>query len=170
MAISKIKRWILDKNTASKRLDSGDKLRLNLSNIALVAQVSSEEDIVALSAFINDKERRGNTVSCLLISSNKDLKSEYILDQKNIKWTGEPKGEKVSSFLSKQYDILYCPTKKMDIPLEHLVKKAMAIIKVGVHSTEILPYMDICADTKHQNLYEILNEIDLILNKLVKNG
>jgi hypothetical protein len=170
MSISKIRRWILDKNLAEKKVVASDKLKLDLFKIGLVAQVQNSTDIDQIEQFLKKKEQEGKRVSYLLFSSNKQLINDHLLEKKDIKWTGEPKGEKVAEFLSKEYDILYCPTKQMEFPLEYMVKKVMATIKVGVHSTESLPYLDISADTGREEISIILKEIDIILKNLLKNG
>ncbi len=170
MALSRLKRWIFNNSAAALKSNDKDKLRLDLSKVAIIANVKDEDEIREIRFFIAKKESTNISVSCLLYPDIKNLKGDDIIDLKDVKWTGEPKCEKTKAFLGKDYDILYVATKKLGLTLEYVLKATKANIKVGPYTTETAHYLDLSSDTKHNDIKTILLEIDDILKKLLNNG
>ncbi len=167
--IQKLRKWWLNRtpfiNISSHRSKNSDRGR-----IAILYTIHSSSDELEIQSIAHKKEKEGYKVSTLWITPKKDSSEENILGKKDINWLEKPIGGKIESFLKSPYEVIYCLSSEFCITEEYILRSINAKIKVGIHSTKNLKYLDICTDTSSTSMKEIVRQLDQLLAKINSNG
>ena len=166
MAISKLKRWFLDRSPLSSTSDSIDKLSLPFKTHLIISPIESVHDIQSVDRFISMKAEQNISIDCLFFSTDKSLVHENLIDIKMVKWTGEPKCQLSQDVLNKNYDLVYLPSFNFPITIEYIMKNIKARMKAGYYSKSTERYLDLMLETNFVSLGDVLTEIDVLIHNL----
>jgi hypothetical protein len=135
--------------------------------IGFIVKDSADGQIDAVFRYIKNLKRRGKQVELIIY---KDIKSKEQEDQtiykNDINWYGVPKSNKVSEFLNKTYDMIFYMVLQPCMPTEFLLRTCQADLKIAPVSSGVQAYTNLGADCKNHDLAGILDEIDVLLDKL----
>ncbi len=154
----------------NKALSSHQNLRFTPKNTefnkgAKVGIISSVEYQDEVDQFINYLIHKEVGVSVLYFDDTKEEKPNTY-NKENISWCGVPTGEKITAFLSKEYDRFYFIDTGMNDHQEYLYRLSKACFTIGPCLTSNSFPFDLSINIEDMSISKLLKEMRHGIEKL----
>ena len=170
MAISKLKKWFLNKEPLKVDTFRGDRLDRKFGRIGLVAHVDTNDEIETIVSFYSELVDNNQEVSCILFTNKKDLQHDFLIKKSDVNWIGKPFGPQVESFLSKEYDQIWFTTYAFSIPILYIIRNSKSHLKLGLFAKETNEYCHLFVDIKEKSIADVIRELKQGMLKINTNG
>ena len=142
----------------------------NAQSIGLLFDATAEKDRKDVLQFARTLEEQGKKVRLLGFIDTRTPLGQTLFPQftqNDFRWTGQPRGEAISAFISERFDVMLCLNTRQTLHLEWVAAAAQAGMKIGT-STDKQNDFDMVLETPaEKGVQFFVDQLDFYLDKIV---
>lgn len=169
-----LRNYFYQKNIAEKLTDAATKRVLtNLADaksVGIVYNSTNPDNDIIITKFAEELRKQNKTVDIIgFVNDTKiDHKADIaVFNKKNLTWTQTPNDERVESFASRNFDLLFAAFVEESKPLEYIARTSKAKWRVGVFDESKTDSYELMINLGGKNdLNYFLQQATYFLNKI----